>query len=698
MIIDSLNKDTHYFTLDLHKGAILSEPLMFKQYDDKSRELAIELTVHDKPLNLTDARIDIWVDKQDGHTVTKAVDRANIDLEDSIVLIPLTRQMLILPPSVECEIVVTYADKRVLSFPIFEIQIERSNVDVNDVVSTSEFQLFYDTLYQMERWMRDYLKNYAIVSEAINNQLNLLRQKIIDIGEDWEDLQEELTEQNNTNIEDFKKENKKEFDKKYNEQLDFYNGLYTDREKEINRLLEKIQEMEKRVQEALEAMETLHTDSVKKSKEKSASLTQMETHFALKVHNHDETYAPQEYVDTYINPIRINALSFGIQEGRNVDIERNTRLFQDAIDFCKNDKVLVFPSGEFIFNSVDLGEKNNITIVGASSSFATFAQKDIETGEITDTLTKIICNAPKGETFFKHKKCVLIMENIAFYNLKKDNKGNFTATEAKENIFMQHIRAEGEGKNIEKGKAFLSNCAFYGWKVCFGSEFTFQHLEDAWGTGKQESDYEYIKQSCVMAHRCRFTRNGVAINQTVDSRIVDCSFNKNNYAIVLRENSGFTTIANCRIEWNLENGIYSEKAHDVTVANCEFDCNGYAGLYTKENTNSNFSNNIFRRSGAKIDSTEDKSHRLNYEQNSHIYANGNINCNFIGNNTAVKPILDVKSAPERPTNCSYFLNNNYCIINANNLAGCTKQELTDANKIENNTNSIFSSNIGIANN
>lgn len=408
--------------------------------------------------------------------------------------------------------------------------------------------------------------------------------------------------------------------------------------------------------------------------------------------------APQEYVDTYINPIRINALSFGIQEGRNVDVERNTRLFQDAIDFCKNDKVLVFPSGEFIFNSVDLGEKNNITIVGASSSFATFAQKDIETGEITDTLTKIICNAPKGETFFKHKRCVLIMENIAFYNLKKDNEGNFTTTEAKENIFMQHIRTEGEGKNIEKGKAFLSNCAFYGWKVCFGSEFTFQHLEDAWGTGKQEADYEYIKQSCVMAHRCRFTRNGIAINQTVDGRIVDCSFNKNNYAIVLRENSGFTTIANCRIEWNLENGIYSEKAHDVTVANCEFDCNGYAGLYAKENTNSNFSNNIFRRSGAKIDSTEDESHRLNYEQNSHIYANGNINCNFIGNNTTVKSISDVTSAPERPTNCSYFLNNSFCIINANNLAGCTKQELTDANKIENNTNSIFSSNIGIANN
>lgn len=372
MIIDSLNKDTHYFTLDLHKGAILSEPLMFKQYDDKSRELAIELTVHDKPLNLTDARIDIWVDKQDGHTVTKAVDRANIDLENSIVVIPLTRQMLILPPSVECEIVVTYADKRVLSFPIFEVQIERSNVDVNDVVSTSEFQLFYDTLYQMERWMRDYLKNYAIVSEAINNQLNLLRQKIINIGEDWEDLQEELTEQNNTNIEDFKKENKKEFDKKYNEQLDFYNGLYTDREKEINRLLEKTQAMEKRVQEALEAsendrqliialvtqcrdlkkeMETLHTDSVAKLEEISASLTQMETDFALEVTTRANSYTEEKN----------NRNTLFADEQRTRQDSFNNKEKERQADFTKKEELRqeTFGSAEVNRNSAEVERRAN---------------------------------------------------------------------------------------------------------------------------------------------------------------------------------------------------------------------------------------------------------------------------------------------------------------------------------------------------
>lgn len=398
----------------------------------------------------------------------------------------------------------------------------------------------------------------------------------------------------------------------------------------------------------------------------------------------------EQSVSRLTNPVHINVLSFGVKEGRNVNVEDNTRRFQEAINYCKNDKVLVFPSGEFIFNPVDLGEQNNITIVGASSSFATFAQKNIYTGAITDTLTKIICDAEDGATFFTHKSCVLIMENIAFYNLKKDESGNFTKTEAKTNVLMQHTRSEGASKNTEKGKVFLTNCAFFGWKVCFGSDFTFQHLENEWGTGKRESDYEYFKQSCVMANRCRFTRNGVAINQSVDARIIDCSFNKNDYAIVFRENSGFSTVSNCRIEWNIYNGIYCDKAHEVTVSNCEFDCNGHAGLYVTNNTNSNF-NGVFRRNGAKIESSDTSVN--DYVNNVHIYAEGNINCNFIGSNTTVKPISDVSSAPERPTNCTNFVNNINCIVSLNNFTGCTKKDKVQANRFTNNTNSIIEKNI-----
>lgn len=407
-----------------------------------------------------------------------------------------------------------------------------------------------------------------------------------------------------------------------------------------------------------------------------------------------EGLATEEFVEQSVsrltNPVYINVLSFGVKEGKDVDVVENTRCFQQAIDHCKNDKVIVFPSGEFVFNSVDLGEKNNITIIGASSSFATFAQKNIYTGKITDTLTKIICNANAGETFFNHKSCILIAKNIAFYNLKKDAQGRFTDEEAKTNIFMQHTRSEDQSKNTEKGKVFLTDCAFFGWKVCFGGEFTFQHLEDEWGTGRQESDYEYIKQSCVMANRCRFTRNGVAVNQSVDARIIDCSFNKNDYAIVFRENSGFSTVSNCRIEWNIYNGIYCEKAHEVTVTDCEFDCNGYAGLYAVENTNSSF-NGVFRRNGAKVESSDEG--REDYINNVHIYAKGNVNCNFIGSNTTVKPISDVGSAPERPTNCSNFSDNIGCVVSMNNLTGCTKKEKRDANKFVNNVDCIIEDNM-----
>jgi hypothetical protein len=392
------------------------------------------------------------------------------------------------------------------------------------------------------------------------------------------------------------------------------------------------------------------------------------------------------------NESYVNAVAFGIKEGFNVNVEENTRLFQELIDYCADDKVIIFPSGKFVFNSVNLGEKRNITIKGASSPFASFAQKNIYTGAFIDEFTKIYCNAPSGETFFNHKSCVLILENIAFYNVKKDSNGNFTQTEAKKNIFMQHTRSEDATKNVEKGKAFCFNTAFYGWKVVFGSDFTFQHLEDEWRTGLVQSEYEYFKQSCVVASRCRFTRNGVAINQSVDGRLVDCSFNKNDYAIVLRENSGFTTISNCRIEWNNYNGIYCDKAHDVTVSNCEFDCNGWAGLYATNNTESNF-NGVFRRNGAKIETLEDGSHQNDFTKNVHIYANGNLNCNFIGSNTVVKPISDVASAPERPSNCSNFTNNKNCVVSLNNLAGCTKKDKTNANCFDGNINCIIDNNI-----
>ena len=294
MIIDTLNRDTHYFTLDLHNGAILSEPLNFKQYDERSRELAIELTVHNKPLDLTNSRVDIWVYKKDGHTVVKAVDKANTDVDNSIVVIPLTRQMLILPPSVECEIVVTYADKRVLSFPIFEVTIERSNVDMDTVVSTSEFQLFYDALYRMEQWMRDYLDKYATIDQAFTTKLAALTLALQTVNAEWEQLKLKLSQDNQTNFNTFKQEQTAEMKKFYNQYHKFYteqcvaiqeklNKLQADieyLEAETNRVLKLSQDNANIIIALREQCQTLHTQITQIKADADAKLAEMTRRFA----------------------------------------------------------------------------------------------------------------------------------------------------------------------------------------------------------------------------------------------------------------------------------------------------------------------------------------------------------------------------------------------------------------------------------
>ena len=238
-IINTLNKDTHYFTLDLHQGATLPEPLHFKQYDHNSRVLAIELTVHNSSLDLTDARVDIWVYKADGHLVQKAVDRANVDLENSTVMIPLTAQMLSVLPEIECEIVVTYANKSVLSFPTFKVQIEDSNVDVETIVSTSEFNLFYDALYRMEEWMRDYLEKYRIIDASFTQKLAEIDEEKIRIIDEFRALSGDLVQQDAARFEELKQMTIGEFAEWFKEAKQQFAYAGKEIEKRFNELWEK---------------------------------------------------------------------------------------------------------------------------------------------------------------------------------------------------------------------------------------------------------------------------------------------------------------------------------------------------------------------------------------------------------------------------------------------------------------------------
>ena len=310
-IINTLNKDTHYFTLDLHQGATLPESLHFKQYDHNSRVLAIELTVHNVSLDLTDARVDIWVYKADGHLIQKAVDKGNIDLENSTVMIPLTAQMLSVLPEIECEIVVTYANKSVLSFPTFKAQIEDSNVDVETVVSTSEFNLFYDALYRMEEWMRDYLEKYRIIDASFTQKLAEIDEEKIRIIEEFRALSGDLVQQDAVRFEELKqmtigefaewfKEAKKQFayagreiEKRFNELWEKCNDLNINVQeiKEevdatttiINNNLKTVQELTTNIQEKYAEFTTLYEDSIKKLAEMentfNADQTERETAF-----------------------------------------------------------------------------------------------------------------------------------------------------------------------------------------------------------------------------------------------------------------------------------------------------------------------------------------------------------------------------------------------------------------------------------
>ena len=248
-IINTLNKDTHYFTLDLHGGATLAEPLHFKQYDHNSRVLAIELTVHNVSLDLTDARVDIWVYKADGHLVQKSVDRANIDLENSTVMIPLTAQMLSVLPEIECEIVVTYANHSVLSFPTFKVQIEDSNVDVDTIVSTSEFNLFYDALYRMEEWIRDYLTKYAIIDESLTTKLAEIEREKLRIIDEFEILSADLVQNDGVRFEELKQMTIGEFNTWFTQAKKDFAYAGREIEKRFNELWEKCNDLNVQMQE-----------------------------------------------------------------------------------------------------------------------------------------------------------------------------------------------------------------------------------------------------------------------------------------------------------------------------------------------------------------------------------------------------------------------------------------------------------------
>lgn len=293
-------KDTHYFTLDLHEGAILAEPLKFKQYDHKSRVLGVELIVHNTLLDLENSRVDIWVYKPDGKLVVNEVLKENIDIENSIILVPLTRQMLTTLPKVECEIVVTSAENRVLSFPIFEIEIEDSNMDTSQPVSTSEFDLFFASLVRMEQWIRDFTTKYNWIEESFNAKLEAIEEQKLRIIDEFEILSADLVQNDATRFEELKTmtigefttwftEAKKSFayagreiEKRFNELWEKCNNLNTQMEaivKEADEHRAAMEQIKIRFQELQEDAEKKYEEIVKLYNDGMEKLEQLEAAF-----------------------------------------------------------------------------------------------------------------------------------------------------------------------------------------------------------------------------------------------------------------------------------------------------------------------------------------------------------------------------------------------------------------------------------
>ena len=202
LYLKSVNTDVHSFTLDLHDGTDVE--LNFKQNDHISRILQTTFTSHDDYVDLTNARVDLWVYKQDG---TQAVKQADIiDVNNGVVEIALTRQMLAIMPNIRCEYVITYETGAVLTFPIFTIQLEESLHDADKVVSSDEFSLFFNSLVRMENWIKMFNEKYNTITtvfrdklDTITNNFNSKHEEVTrEFNQLHEKLETEITNDYNT--------------------------------------------------------------------------------------------------------------------------------------------------------------------------------------------------------------------------------------------------------------------------------------------------------------------------------------------------------------------------------------------------------------------------------------------------------------------------------------------------------------------
>lgn len=368
-----------------------------------------------------------------------------------------------------------------------------------------------------------------------------------------------------------------------------------------------------------------------------------------------------------------------------------TTILQDAVNKAvAGKKKIVFGSGIYLISgTIQCPDNCIIEIEGSSDAFANSmcrTSRDLNG-------TTLWYENPNNETLiiytdvgtlFKHpggtgKGTIFKFKNLSFRN---------ALSESDNYILKGRVVGQTTVASSSKGKVYAENCLFSGFKVCFGDKYVTADLETALSAldGRTKINKPTtLEKCCFVGSRCRFIACGCAVNLGVDARFVDCSFNNGWYGVVFQDNSGISTISNCRLEWLKLDGVYSDNCHDITIIGNEFDRIGWAGVHFTNNTNPNICSNIFRRCGA--DTTYDQTAKT---KNVHIYVES-CNGGVINSNVTVKKdITDNNSGTVRPANAMCIRNNTFIVVSGNNFSGCT----TGTNNVlTNNTNSIVQNNI-----
>lgn len=373
----------------------------------------------------------------------------------------------------------------------------------------------------------------------------------------------------------------------------------------------------------------------------------------------------------------INAALYGLSE-TSAD---NSAALLAAINAAVTASMPVYiPAGTYVCTTpITVPSSSVIEIRGAADAFAAAMHRESVNGELHPIRSGTTLIYRGEGAFIRHTNCVFRLRNLSLVSEDADKAYLYTA----------RLIGQTAVDSTTKGKIYATNCLFAGWKTVSGDPYVSNDLETALGGTLTKP--ATLEQCCIVASRCRFSYCGAALNMGVDARLDDCSINKCYYGAAFFGSAGFSTLANCRIEWCLYDGVTAEQAHDILITGCEFDRCGHAAVRLEACTHCAVIGNTMRRSGADKDNVSADSSTNNI----HVYVRGCTAGVIASNNTVAKLIMDDGSdTTTRPTNAYNIRDNTAMVISGNDWGGCTTGTY---NKLSGNINCMITGNSGMEN-